>query len=82
MLRSRTLVITGPKGLKSLVMVWSARMFRSTRNSTLPTFPAFHSRQMIWKTVKVFPVPVAMTSSTRRRPRATASTARWMAARW
>ena len=43
-----TLVITEPNGLKSLVMVWSARMFRSTRKSTRLTLFAFHSRQMIW----------------------------------
>jgi hypothetical protein len=38
--------------------------------------------QMIWKAVKVLPVPVAMTSKSRRRPCATASTTRLMALSW
>jgi len=49
--RFATFVITAPKGLKSLVCVWSMRMFRSARNNTRFTEPAFQSRQMIWNAV-------------------------------
>jgi hypothetical protein len=50
-LRLTILVIAWPKGLKSLVLVWSARMLRSTRKRMRFFWPDFHSRQMIWKAV-------------------------------
>ena len=40
-----------PNGLKSLVLVWSARMLRSTRKRMRFFAPDFHSRQMIWNAV-------------------------------
>jgi len=45
------LVIAAPKGLKSFVFVWSARMLRSTRKRMRFFAPDFQSRQMIWKAV-------------------------------
>jgi hypothetical protein len=64
-----------PNCLKSFTIVWSARMFRSTRNRIRFLRPAFHGLQMIWNAVYVLPVPVAITRSSRFCPFATASIA-------
>jgi hypothetical protein len=75
-------VMAAPNGLKSFVFVWSTRMLRSARKRMRFFTPAFHSRQMIWNAVYVFPVPVAITSSARGCPVAMASTVRLMALTW
>ena len=46
-----SLAIAGPKGRKSLTMVWSTSTLRSARNRMRFLRPAFQSRQMIWNAV-------------------------------
>ena len=46
-----SLAIAGPKGRKSLTIVWSTSTLRSARKRIRFLRPAFQSRQMIWKAV-------------------------------
>ena len=77
-----SLAIVSPKGRRSFTIVWSTNTLRSARNRMRFFWPAFHSRQMIWKAVQVLPVPVAMTSRIRSCPLAMASIALLMAFTW